>query len=166
MEFTGLRWEVFPPRGSQREPKVDRMKRKVNAVSRLLGCPDVFRLMPQGYVSHRTVAKKYQQFDGFVHVAAEYPSPIYLDGKYTASLLEAGLTGAILFWHDTFGLGNDFETIFDLALDPRDAAQTILEIRASLDVERHSRRTREEILDRCSPDHVVAQKAARIYDLL
>ena len=28
-------------------------------------------------------------------------SPSSYDGKYTATLLETGVNGAILFWHDT-----------------------------------------------------------------
>jgi hypothetical protein len=98
--------------------------------------------------------------DGFVHVAAEVPP--FVDGKYTATLLEAGLTGAILFWHDTLSLGNDFETVFNLPVEPNTAAAKILEIRSGIHVETHSRLTREEILDRCSPDKVVRMRYERI----
>jgi hypothetical protein len=122
--------------------------------------------MPKGYVSHSRVIRKYQQYDGFVHVAAEKPSPVYIDGKYTAALLEAGLTGAILFWHDTLGLGNDLETVFNLPLEPEEAARELRHIRENLDVERHSRLTREEILEKYSPARSISYRAARIKELL
>jgi hypothetical protein len=165
MQLTNLAHEVFPPRGKP-TPFSDRAKIRLDRYGYRLGFPTLFGVTPGGYVSHRKVLRKYQQYDGFVHVAAEFPHPEYLDGKYTAALLEAGATGAILFWHDTFGLGNDLETVFDLPLDPNEAAQEILQIRRSLDVEKHSRSTREEILDKFDPERSVEFRAKKIKELL
>jgi len=165
MRLTNLPHEVFPPRGKQ-VPVCDRAKIRLDRYGYRLGLPTLFGVIPGGYVSHRKVLRKYQQYDGFVHVAAELPHLEYLDGKYTAALLEAGATGAILFWHDTFGLGNDLETVFDLPLDPNEAAQEILQIRRSLDVEKHSRLTREEILDKFDPERSVEFRAKKIKELL
>lgn len=149
MQQTGLRHEVFPPRKAYTplQRRMFRFRRWLRAHN----LPAPLFLHPS-YVRHSTVVRKYREYDGFVHVAGEVPP--YSDGKYTATLLEAGLTGAILFWHDTLGLGNDFETIFDLPLDPSAAAACILEIRDSLDVARHSRQTRDEIRAKCDPDAI------------
>ncbi len=165
MHLTNLPYEVFPPRG-QPTPFSDRAKIRLDRYSYRLGLPPLFGAISGGYVSHRKVVKKYRQYDGFVHVAAEFSHPDYLDGKYTATLLEAGATGSILFWHDTFGLGNDLETVFDLPLNPIEAAQEILQIRKSLDVEKHSRLTRDEILDKFDPERSVEFRAKRIKELL
>jgi len=164
MARTGLRYEVFPPRGRQPLSFSRRVKNLLNRCSAALGRSGSFPPIPAGYVEHRLVVRKYQQYDGFVHVAAEHPR--YEDGKYTATLLEAGLTGAILFWHDTLGLGNDFETIFDLPLEPVAAADAILRLREALDAPRHSQRTHDEILDKCGAEKAVAFKCEKIEELL
>ena len=56
--------------------------------------------------------------------------------------------------------------MFDLPLDPPTAAQRILEIRDSLDVAAHSRRTSEEIREKFDPDAITRfryeQIAARL----
>jgi hypothetical protein len=166
MKMTSLSYEVFPPRSSTGYSFMTRVVRHLNWYSRALGLPAPFQTMPAGYVPHSVVAKKYQQYDGFVHVAEEIPHAICIDGKYTAALLEAGVTGAILFWHDTLGLGNDLETVFDLPVDPAVAASQILEIRRSLNVERHSRMTRDEILEKHDPARSIEFRAIKIKELL
>jgi hypothetical protein len=166
MKLTSLPYEVFPPRLSTGYSFMTCVERRLNRCSRALGLPAPFRTMPAGYVHHSVVAKKYQQYDGFVHVAAEIPHAIYIDGKYTAALLEAGVTGAILFWHDTLGLGNDLETVFDLPVDPAMAASQIMEIRRGLNVERHSRMTRDEILEKYDPACSIEFRAIKIKELL
>jgi hypothetical protein len=118
-----------------------------------------------GYLPHEQIVEKYHASDGFVHIASEIVDPQFLDGKYTATLLEAGVTGAILFWHDTFNLGNDFETIFALPSDPEAAARMILEIRQRLDVADRSRRTHEEIVDRCNPDSAVGMRCRLMFEV-
>ena len=119
-----------------------------------------------GYKSHSEIMAKYKQYDGFVHIASEINHPHLLDGKYTATLLEAGLTGAILFWHDTFQLGNDFETIFSLSKDPAVAANELINIKNSIDVEKHSQKTWEEIADRCDPSKIAAFRKSIISKLI
>lgn len=149
MDLTGLRHELFPPRTAY-TPMQQRMHRLRKWLQRH-HLPSPLFLHPN-YVRHSKVIRKYLEYDGFVHIAREVPP--YSDGKYTASFLEAGLTGAILFWHDTLGLGNDLETVFDLPLDPPAAARRILEIRDSLDVPAHSRRTSEEIRTKFDPEAI------------
>lgn len=194
MALTRLPYEVFPPRngrptfkaqnpideGGSKRPWYRKVNRigywlriyarrwagrnwfKIAKFTNRLGIAPV--LPPVGYARHKAVIRKYQSYDGFVHVAAETPPMV--DGKYTAALLEAGATGAILFWHDTLRLGNDFETVFDLPLEPDEAARQILEIRRNLDVPRHSRLTREEILDRCDPANVMRIRYEKMRALL
>jgi len=118
-----------------------------------------------GYLPHEQIVEKYHGADGFVHVASDVADPQFLDGKYTATLLEAGVTGSILFWHDTFGLGNDFETVFALPSDPESAAMEILAIRQRLDVREHSRRTHEEIADRCNPESAVGLRCRLMHEV-
>lgn len=165
MKQTGLRYEIFPPRHTL-DPLQDRFKRAINRHSWITIGRPVFRVMLDGYVDRSVVIEKYQEYDGFVHVASEIKDGIYIDGKYTATLMEAGATGAILFWHDTLRLGNDFETVFDLPLEPAAAARSILDVRNSIDVPKHSRATREEILDKCNADRSVAFRCAKIKELL
>jgi len=167
MRATGLPYEVFPPREGPKPVSLSqRFKHRANRYAKRLGVPYQFPLLPGRYASHDATVRKYQQHDGFVHVAADVANPRGVDAKYTACLLEAGLTGAILFWHDTYGLGNSFETVFDLPLDPDTAALRIVEIRGRLDVDRHSRLTRDEIFGVCHPEHAVGIRCARIKELL
>jgi hypothetical protein len=150
MSRTGLKHEVFPARFPPLYQRVfRRLKRTLVNKGYLKSNP----LLNRGYDPHEKVIEKYHQYDGFVHVAAE--TPPFVDGKYTATLFEAGLTGSILFWHDTLGLGNDLETVFDLSLEPPVAADEILQIRKSINVETHSRRTAEEIYELVNPDKVM-----------
>lgn len=85
--------------------------------------------------------------------------PEFIDGKYTASLLEAGVTGCLLFWHDTWGLGNNLETVFDLPLSTWQAADRIRDIATSVDIESHSALTREEIITQFSVANSVRVRA-------
>ena len=171
MQRTGLKHEVYPPRNENGQ-SVDfqtRLKRKVNRILNI--CNSTFQLKipvlaQAGYKDHRKVIQKYQSYDAFVHVASEIVDNRCIDGKYTACTLEAGLTGAIVFWHDTLQLGNDFETFFNLPVDPQKAAAQILLIKGNLDVERHSRRTREEILDKNDISKSVAYRAKKIKELI
>lgn len=150
MRLTGLRSTVFPPRIG-RYHRVRRLENRLRGkASRALGLPEP-ALPPPGYVSHKAVIRRYRRYDGFVHVAREIDHPMYLDGKYTATLIEAGLTGAILFWHDTFRLGNHLETVFEVPLDPARAAERIREVRSSVDVSAHSRLTHAEMMDVFNP---------------
>jgi len=165
MRLTGLKYEVYPPRGGRRLSSSHSVKRRFNRFAKRLKLPLQFNVPPFGYLEHSKVVEKYQQYDGFVHIAADIKSPVFVDGKYTTCLLEAGLTGCILFWHDTFGLGNTLETVFELPLEPEKAADEILRIRQGLDVERHSRLTREEILDRFNPEKSVPFRCAKMREL-
>lgn len=159
MRLTNLEYEVFPPR-----PSKNLGNRIVRKLQKLLGYQVQNSSVGYGYAEHRRVIAKYYQHDGFVHIAGV--TPPYVDGKYTATLLEAGLSGCILFWHDTFGLGNDFESIFDLPLEPPAAAKAILEIRDHLDVRAHSQRTIEEIAERANPDKSIRMRYQAIQELL
>lgn len=165
MVKTGLAHEVFPPRDLEVLQREHRRGVRSDRLRRALGQKVPLRL-PVGYVDHAAVVAKYQEYDGFVHVARDVRHPEFIDGKYTASLIEAGVTGAILFWHDTWGLGNGLETVFELPQETALAAERLLEIRSSLDVEKHSMQTREEMLDVFSPHHSIAVRAARIKELL
>jgi hypothetical protein len=165
MHKTGLKYEVFPRRDQKFLVKsVSRIDRR-NARLSLLGKSAIERL-PIGYVSHEATIAKYQDYDGFVHVARDVRHPEFIDGMYTATFIEAGATGAILFWHDTWRLGTPLETIFTLPLDTAAAAREILDIRASIDVAAHSRRTREEMLDSFNPRRSVTVRAERMLSLL
>lgn len=161
MRHTGLPHEVFPPR-EKGVPQYlwTNFRLYLKARGLIKNAP----LLHRGYEAHATLIAKYHEYDGFVHIAA--PTPPYYDGKYTATLFEAGLTGAILFWHDTHGHGNDFETIFDLPLEPEAAAREIMEIRRSIDVEAHSRRTVEEIHERLNPAQSIRIRYDAIMEML
>lgn len=153
MRLTRLPFEIFPQRSTTLPERLLLKFRKYLAAKKVLNSAP---LLNQGYEAHQQVINKYHNYDGFVHIAAE--TPPYVDGKYTATLLEAGLTGSILFWHDTLGLGNDFETIFNLPLEPEKAAIEILQIRKNIDIEAHSKRTVEEIYDRVNPEKVITTR--------
>lgn len=165
MHKTGLPYEVFPPRDSGVLEKHSRRGQRLDRIRARLGSPRPQRL-PVGYFDHKRTIAKYQEYDGFVHVARDVRHPEFIDGKYTASLIEAGVTGCIVFWHDTWGLGNGLETVFDLSLDSTAAAREILEIRSSIDVRAHSQKTREEMLDVFNPQGSVRVRAERIKELL
>lgn len=165
MRKTGLRYEVFPPRDPVLLASHLASLNKENLLRAKAGLKTTVPL-PIGYFDHKVTVDKYHEYDGFVHIARDVRHPEFIDGKYTASLMEAGLTGAILFWHDTWGLGNGLETVFDLPAETWLAADRIKDIRGSLDVSAHSKRTREEMLDTFNPHHSVSVRAARIKELL
>lgn len=165
MEHTGMKFEVYPPRDPNFYEAQQRKNRIKNKIRRKLRIQER-QYLPTGYVPHELVVKKYQQYDGFVHVAKDIQDQIYIDGKYTAALIEAGVTGSILFWHDTFSLGNGLETVFALSLEPEKAAQEIIDISKSINVEKHSKLTREEMLDTFNVQSSVRIRAKHIYDHL
>lgn len=166
MRATGLPFLVFPPRGVDVHTPSEKVKRRLNRTLRKLSLPEPFQVPPKGYVAHSRVIELYRQYDGFVHVAAEINHPSALDGAMLATMFEAGLTGAILFWHDTFGVGSILDTAFDLPLAPEEAAKRILELRDSLEVAKHSKATREEIAAKHNPAIAVAARAESIIEHL
>ena len=172
MELSGLKYEVFPPRSSavgedsRKGTWSERLSWRYNKYITTRISPHTAFIRQNGYVSHKHIIKKYLEYDGFIHIASEKNLPQHLDGKYTASLFEAGLSGSIVFWHDTFNLGNDFETVFSVSKDPQVAANEIKEIRANLDIERHSKMTSEEIAERCEPRSIVEFRRQVIESLL
>lgn len=161
MHRTGLKYEVFPPRQSRKLVSHVQRVERANAFRRALRLRERGHL-PVGYLSHEATVRKYQDYDGFVHVARDVRHPEFIDGMFTASLIEAGATGAILFWHDTWQLGSELETPFRLPLDTRAAAEIILDIRSSIDVEKHSRATSDEMLEVFNPRRSVAIRAESI----
>lgn len=165
MQLAGLKYAVFPPRSHKFYTKVVNRNNYKNSVRKLLSIKEK-EYLPYGYVSHQATVKMYQKYDGFVHVARDVKDKIFIDGKYTASLIEAGVTGAILFWHDTFGLGNNLKSVFSVSLEPKKAAREILDIRGSIDVEKHSRLTRQEMLDTFNPERSVRIRAEKILELI
>lgn len=165
MRKTGLTYEVYPPRDGTIYEGQSTIREFRNNMRQLIGLKKK-PYLPSGYVGHDAVINKYNQYDGFVHVARDIKDRVHIDGKYTASLIEAGVTGSILFWHDTFGLGNDFETVFDLPLDEDKAAEMIINIKNSVDIRKHSERTREEMLSTFNVRDSVAVRAERIKQLL
>jgi hypothetical protein len=165
MKKTGLKQSVFPPRSAEvYQAHVSRHEKR-NALRTRFGIKEK-KFLPWGYLDHRDAIKQYHNHDGFVHVARDIKHKTFIDGKYTASLIEAGITGSILFWHDTFGLGNNLETVFSLPLDIEAAAREILEIRSSIDVRKHSIRTHEEMLSIFNPGESVKVRSEVILKLL
>ena len=170
MQRTQLNYSVYPPRNQYGNTiaRKTMIKHRINNFLEQKNIPfriNVSLLENCGYIDHKKVIKKYQQYDGFVHVASDVKS-YNIDGKYTACTMEAGLTGSIVFWHDTYQLGNDFETFFDLPLEPQHAAEQILKISQNIDVEKHSKLTREEVLDKCDIKRSIDFRAKKIKDLL
>ena len=164
MKNTGLPYEVYPPRNPAFFERVDKKNKLKNKLRSYIGI-GLKQYLPLGYVDHKVVVKKYQQYDAFVHIARDIKDPNDgIDGKYTAAFIEAGLTGAILFWHDTYGLGNGLSTVFELPLDPKKAAEKILEIRSSVDVYEHSKRTHEEMMRVFNPETSVYIRAQKILE--
>lgn|GEM_PF-1761052 len=166
MEATGLTHEVFPPRGPGIEafwPRNVRLRSRLNYRLKRFGLPRI-PVPPATYVPHARIIEKYVEHDGFVHVAA--PTPPFVDGLYTASMVEAGLTGALLFWHDTHQLGGTLSSVFEVPAEPARAAERILDIRASVDPAVRSRATRDEIADQYDPARAVAERFAHLHGLL
>lgn len=152
MHKTNLKYEVYPSRKRNISKPASflqiAMKRLLNKTFQIIGINT--RSLPNTYTSHLNVIKKYYEYDGFVHIASDVKDKKHIDGKYTACLMEAGASGSICFWHDTFNLGNDLETVFSLPLDPCKAALEITNIKKSLNVPKHSAQTRMEMLDKFS----------------
>ena len=87
----------------------------------------------------------YQNADGFLHPGTIGPPPGYwCDGKYTVSLIEAGLSGCIIFWHDAMSVGNSMKTVFEVSLNPVEIAERIKDVVGSIDLDKHSTETSEE----------------------
>lgn len=168
MQATGLSFEVFPPRRASRWNRGGLPYRLEGAALRTASHAGALLHLKQtspqhaGYEPHQLLYDKYLSHDAFVHVAADIRHPLYIDGKYTATLMEAAISGALVFWHDTFALGNDLETVFTLPEEPKAAAAEILKVRGTVDVESHSRSTRAEFLDRFDPHRSVAIRAAHM----
>lgn len=155
MKRTGLKSEVYP----QRRPD------RVGLIGLILGSKSGVESTHSGkYVDHSDVITKYNEADAFVHVARDIKDPLYIDGKYTASLIEAGLTGCILFWHDTFNLGNNLKTVFSLPLDPTEAAAEIKRVIRTIDVKAHSEMTHSEMLANFNPENSVRIRAEVILE--
>jgi len=166
MAATGLPHEVFPPRDDtiKRHWTNGRIARlRANLVLRTVHLPWRFPVGVLRYVPHEVTIARYLAHDGFVHVAG--PAPPGLDGLYTATLIEAGLSGAITFWHDTLGLGGFLDTVVELPLDPPAAADALLRAIDAMDVADRSRATHAEMLATFSPAAAVAKRAAAILEL-
>ncbi|WGD38074.1 hypothetical protein [Lysinibacter sp. HNR] len=170
MKKTGLKYEVFPPRNPQDYEELERseMLSRVSGRRWRRNKPFSQGDAPShaGYLSHTLTMKKYAEYDGFVHIATDVQHPEFIDGKYTASLMEAGATGSLIFWHDTWQLGNGLETVFALPSNTTEAAREILEIRKSINVVERSLATREEMLDVFNPQSSVRIRANQMMDHL
>lgn len=165
MKKSGLQHEVFPPLDEEELLRMGRRSHRRASALRAIGLRSA-RALPLGYVSHAATIAKYRAYDGFVHIATDVRHPTMIDGKYTASLMEAALTGAIVFWHDTLGLGNDFETILDAPADTDEAAEYINTVRASIDVAAHSRATAEEMREKADPGASVKVRAKKMMEII
>ena len=98
----------------------------------------------------RELVHRYLAADAVIQVSRKTGLREYLEGKYTACMMEAGATGAILFWHDVWGLGSDFDCIVPIPNTSKEAAAVILET-AEGDVEALSAATSAEIRKKCHP---------------
>ena len=165
MKKTGIPYEVFPPRGQIFFEKRQKNNEKKNRIRNVLGLESK-KYMPYGYVEHDTIIKKYYSSDAFVHIAGEINNKLYLDGKYTASLIEAGMTGCIIFWHDTYNLGNTLKTVFSVSSSEEIAAKEIKDILSKIDIGKHSNATRREMIDTHNVGNSVKIRAELIKKLL
>lgn len=163
MRETQLPYEVFPPRNDTDMSRYmdydDRMNNKHG-----LAFWRKRKELPWGYLSHELTIKKYNEYDAFVHVAKDVRHPKYLDGMYTASLIEAGLTGALIFWHDSYGVGGYLKSVFEVSSDPVRAAAQIKEVASSVNIEEHSKETRKEMLETFNPKSSVKCRADLILE--
>lgn len=165
MKKSGLRYEVFPPLDEAELVRRGRRAHQRSAVLTRLGIRHTAPL-PIGYVSHDETIRKYREHDGFVHIARDVRDRTMIDGKYTASLMEAALSGSIVFWHDTLSLGNDFETIFNAPLGTDAAAEFIRDVGGSIDIAAHSRATTEEFRAKADPARSVEVRAERMLETI
>lgn len=161
MKKTGLDWEVYPPRVSSNK-LASKLHLKIKKYAYKATNLGIFKIPPHGYVDHNRVIQKYKKNDAFIHVARDIKDPVYIDGKYTATLIEAGLAGCIIFWHDTFQLGNTLETVFELPLDIDEAAAKLIEITKTINIKHHSLKTHQEMLEKFSPEISVKIRADAI----
>lgn len=162
MKKTGLRYEVYPPRDPDFFSRITKNNITKNKIRNFVGLRQK-KYLPLGYVDHSKVVRKYQKYDAFIHVAKDIKDPNDgVDGKYTAAFIEAGLTGAIMFWHDTYGLGNGLKTVFELPLDPDEAALRIIQISKKINIKKHSKETRKEMLRVFNPQDSVKTRAKKI----
>lgn len=164
MNLIGLPYEIFPPRNPEYFNKIFKVNKLKNNIRKLIGQKNK-KYLPYGYVSHEKIVRKYYEADAFVHIAAEVRDELYLDGKYTATLIEAGVSGCIIFWHDTFRLGNGLETVFSVSADEKLAARQIQGILNDLDVKKHSEATRKEFLSTFNVESSVKARALAILDI-
>ena len=165
MKKLGLDYEVFPPRRQRFYDNIQRSNTIKNRIRRLIGINEK-KYMPYGYVEHSMIVKKYYKADAFVHIAGEIKDNLYLDGKYTASLIEAGMSGCILFWHDTYNLGNTLKTVFSVSRDEEVAVREIRDIIGSINIGKHSNETRQELIKTHNVKDSVRIRAVAIKGLL
>jgi hypothetical protein len=112
-----------------------------------------------GYVPFEDLPAIYQNADGFLNPnMIGDPPGYYIDCTYTGTTIEAGLSGCIIFWHDCMELGNRFETVFEISLDPVEIAQKVQDVVNSIDLDKHSTRTAEEFHEKCNIENAVKQK--------
>lgn len=166
MQQTKLKYEIYPARTKNPFKPTTFLKiaTKQILIKTAQNIGFNVKSLPSTYTSHSNVIKKYYEYDGFVHIASDVKNKKHIDGKYTACLMEAGASGSICFWHDTFNLGNDLETVFSLPLDPCKAALEITNIKKSLNVAKHSAQTRMEMLDKFSSSKSVAIRSRLILE--
>ena len=101
----------------------------------------------------------FQRADGFLHPGRVGDPPGYwTDAKYTVSLIEAGMSGCVVFWHDAMGVGNSMETVFEVSLDPAEIAERVKEVAGSIDLDAHSERTSREFTAKHSIENTVKAK--------
>lgn len=104
---------------------------------------------PVMYIPWERLPEIYQNADGFLSPNLIGPPPEYqIDAKYQVSLIEAGMSGCIIFWHDCMGLGNSMETVFEIPSDPAGISQKIQEVVGSIDLEKHSALTAQEFYEK------------------
>lgn len=165
MKRIGLPYEVFPPRDSEVMQEYIENDNRQSIFQRMFNTKQNKEL-PYGYLKHSTTIKKYQEYDAFVHIASDIKHEKYLDGMYTASLIEAGLTGSIIFWHDTYGVGGYLESVFEVSSDPEVAAREIKDIIKTLNVREWSKKTRKEMKEVFNPENSVRIRAEEMLKLV
>jgi hypothetical protein len=111
------------------------------------------------YIPWEELPAKYQSADGFLNPNMIGEGPGYpIDAKYTQSTIEAGMSGCIIFWHDCMDLGNSFETVFKISLNPVEIAKKIKDVVDNIDLEKHSQLTAEEFYDKCNMIYAMKYK--------
>jgi hypothetical protein len=110
-------------------------------------------------VSWNRLVDIYQNADGFLSPNMIGPPPRYeIDAKYSQATMEAGLSGCIIFWHDCMSLGNSFETVFPISLEPKEIVQRIQDVVSSIDLDKHSTLTAQEFYEKCNAGKAVQAK--------